>query len=138
MYKNYEHFTEDIDTKEQVEYYINSEDLENDEIDYSDQDTYDQEMIVEEEQEDDIEEKIKNKEIIRLDDFDRDTYILQEQIMKEDAVENKKKNIKKGIQIIIFLIIGLLIAIIAGIFLRYMKIYKQELILEMVEPPRLY
>jgi len=138
MYKNYEHFTEDIDTKEQVEYYINSEDLENDEIDYSDQDTYDQEMIVEEEQEDDIEEKIKNKEIIRLDDFDRDTYILQEQIMKEDAVENKKENIKKGIQIIIFLIIGLLIAIIAGIFLRYMKIYKQELILEMVEPPRLY
>ena len=138
MYKNYEHFTEDIDTKEQVEYYINSEDLENDEIDYSDQDTYDQEMIVEEEQEDDIEEKIKNKEIIRLDDFDRDTYILQEQIMKEDAVENKKENIKKGIQIIIFLIIGLLIAIIAGIFLRYMKVYQQELFLEMVEPPRLY
>ena len=120
MYKNYEHFT-----KDQEEYYINSEDLENEEMD-----TYDQE--------DDIEEKIKNKEIIRLDDFNRDTYILQEQLMKDNTDENKKKYIKKGIQIIIFLIIGLLIAIIAGVFLRHMKVIKQELILEMVEPPRLY
>jgi hypothetical protein len=134
MYKNYEHFTEI--NNEEVEYNIESENLE-DEEGYLDTQYYiDEEMIVEEN--DDIDEKIKNNEIIKLDDFDTTTDLLQKQIIKCDNNNNKKKHMKKSIEIIILVIIGLLFAVIAGAFLKHMKVVKKESLFEMVEPPKLY
>ena len=141
MYKNYEHFTENKDEQvenEQVEYDINSEYLENEEENLDSQ--YDEEINLEENEpkNDEIDEKIKNNEIIKLDDFDTTTDLLQTQLIKNETYESKKKHMKKGIEIIIYVIIGLLIAVIIGIFLKHHKIVKKESIIELVEPPKLY
>lgn len=136
MYKNYEHFTEI--NNEEVEYYINSENLEDDEEYLDSQYNIDEEMIVEENEQknDNIDEKIKNNEVIKLDDFDTTVDLLQNKLIRVE--NNKKVHMKKSIKIIIFVIIGLLLAVILGAFLKHNKIVKKETLLEMVEPPRLY
>lgn len=141
MYKNYEHFTENNDKQvedEQVEYDINSEYIEMEEENLDSQ--YDEEINLEENEpkNDEIDEKIKNNEIIKLDDFDTTTDLLQKKLIKNETYESKKKHMKKSIEIIIYVIIGLLIAVIIGIFLKHHNIVKKESIIELVEPPKLY
>ena len=82
--------------------------------------------------------KNDNNDIIKLDDFDTTTDLLQKQLIKNETYESKKKHMKKGIEIIIYVIIGLLIAVIIGMFLKHHKIVKKESIIELVEPPKLY
>lgn len=141
MYKNYEHFTENNDKQvedEQVEYDINSEYIEMEEENLDSQ--YDEEINLEENEpkNDEIDEKIKNNDIIKLDDFDTTTDLLQKKLIKNETYESKKKHMKKSIEIIIYVIIGLLIAVIIGIFLKHHNIVKKESIIELVEPPKLY
>ena len=85
-----------------------------------------------------LKEKIKNKEILKLSDFDHITDVVDKQIIQDEKREDSQKNMKKGIEIILYFIIGLLLAIIVGAFLKHNKKSKVESILEEVEPPKLY
>ena len=85
-----------------------------------------------------IQEKIKNKQLLTLNDFDQITDVAEKQIMEYEDKEKTNIKLKKGVKIIVYLIIGLLAAVIIGAFLKQMKKSNRESLLEEVEPPKLY